>query len=157
MDFIFEPLQKKDLDACVNLVISTLGSQAKAYGEKETIKHMIYSDQVATVVAKRKDKIVGLINGSILPYARIMFLTVGDEQSAKEALDSFLIDKFLEETKKRSPNVEYILHNEFADNFNAVGLYSLKGFKVTGYIRDPITNRDVVIMRKLFSSEINEP
>jgi ribosomal protein S18 acetylase RimI-like enzyme len=151
MDFTFEPLQKKDVDACANLVISTLGSQAKAYGDKETIKKMIYSDQTATVVAKKKDKIVGFINGSIQPYARIMFLTVGDEQSAKEGLGSYLIDKFLEETKKRSPKVEHILHNEFADNFNAIGLYSIKGFKVTGYIRDPITNRDVVVMKKTFT------
>jgi ribosomal protein S18 acetylase RimI-like enzyme len=151
MDFTFEPLQKKDVDACVNLVISSLGSQAKAYGDKEAIKRMIYSDQTAAVVAKRKDKIVGLINGSILPYARIMFLTVADEQSAKEGLGSYLVDKFLEETKKRSPNVEYVLHNEFADNYNAIGLYSIKGFKVTGYIRDPITNRDVVVMKKSFT------
>jgi ribosomal protein S18 acetylase RimI-like enzyme len=151
MDFTFEPLQKKDVDACVNLVISSLGSQAKAYGDKETIKQMIYSDQTATVVAKRQDKIVGFINGSILPYARIMFLTVADEQSAKEGLGSYLIDKFLEETKKRSPYINFILHNEFADNFNAIGLYSIKGFKITGYIRDPITNRDIVVMKKSFS------
>ena len=150
MEFVFEPLRKRDVNSCVEMIISTLGSQAEAYRNKNTLKKMIYSDQVMTLVAKKKERIVGLINATLLGFPRIMFLTVADEQSAREGLGGILIDQFVKETKKRSPHAKRILHNEFADNFNAIGLYSVKGFKVTGYIKDPITSRDVVFMEKSF-------
>ena len=149
LDFVFEPLRKRDVNSCVEMIISTLGSQAEAYRNKNTLKKMIYSDQVMTLVAKRKERIVGLINATLLGFPRIMFLTVADEESAREGLGSMLIDQFVKEIKKRSPHVKRILHNEFADNFNAIGLYSVKGFKVTGYIKDPSTSRDVVFMEKV--------
>ena len=148
MDFAFEPLRKKDASACVEMIISTLGSQAKMHGDKNTLKRMIHGDQVLTLVARRKEKIVGLINATLLGFPRIMFLTVADEKSALEGLGGILIDQFVKEIKKSSPHAKRILHNEFADNFNAIGLFSVKGFKVTGYIKDPITNRDVVFMEK---------
>lgn len=148
LEFDFELLRKKDVDACVKMIISTLGNEAKMYADKNKVKRMIYSDQVMTLVAKKKGKISGLINGTLLGFPRIMFLTVADEQSAREGLGAILIDQFEKELKKSSPHLKRILHNEFADNFNAIGLYSVKGFKVTGYIRDPITDRDVVFMEK---------
>jgi len=148
LDFVFEPLQKKDVDACVKMIMSTLRGEAKMYGDESTVKKMIHGGHVMTLVAKRRGKVSGLINGTLLGFPRIMFLTVADEESAREGLGALLIDQFAQEIKKRSPNVKRILHNEFADNFNAIGLYSVKGFKVTGYIRDPITNRDVVFMGK---------
>ena len=148
MEFDFELLRKKDVDASVKMIISTLGNEAKMYADKSKVKRMIYGDQVMTLVAKKKGKISGLINGTLLGFPRITFLTVADEQSAREGLGGILIDQFEKELKKSSPRVKRILHNEFADNFNAIGLYSVKGFKVTGYIRDPITDRDVVFMEK---------
>jgi len=149
LEFVFEPLRKRDVDSCVEMIISTLGDQAKAYRDKNTLKKMINGDQMMTLVAKKKEKIVGLINATLLGFPRIMFLTVADEQSAREGLGGMLIDQFEKEIKKRSPHAKRILHNEFADNFNAIGLYSVKGFKVTGYIKDPITSRDVVFMEKV--------
>jgi len=148
LKFDFELLRKRDADACVKMIISTLGNEAKMYADKSRVKRMIYGDQVMTLVAKKKGKISGLINGTLLGFPRIMFLTVVDEQSAREGLGAMLIDQFEKEIKKSSTHAKRILHNEFADNFNAIGLYSVKGFKVTGYIRDPITNRDVVFMEK---------
>lgn len=148
LEFDFELLRKRDADACVKMIISTLGNDAKMYADKSRVKRMIYGDQVMTLVAKKKGKISGLINGTLLGFPRIMFLTVADEQSAREGLGAMLIDQFEKEIKKSSTHAKRILHNEFADNFNAIGLYSVKGFKVTGYIRDPITNRDVVFMEK---------
>ena len=149
MEFVFEPLRKSDVDSCVEMIIPTLRSQAKAYRDKNTLKKMIYGDQAMTLVAKQKESIVGLINGTLLGIPRIMFLTVTDEQSAREGLGGMLIDQFVKEIQKSSPHAKRILHNEFADNFNAIGLYSVKGFKVTGYIKDPITSRDVVFMEKV--------
>ena len=149
MEFVFEPLRKRDVDACVEMLISTLGSQAKVHGDKNRLKRMIHGDQVMTLVAKRKEGIVGLISATLLGLPRILFLTVADEKSAREGLGGLLIDQFEKEIKKSMPHARRILHNEFADNFNAIGLYSVKGFKITGYIKDPITNRDVVFMEKV--------
>lgn len=149
MEFVFEPLRKSDVDSCVEMIVPTLRSQAKAYRDKNTLKKMIYGDQSMTLVAKQKENIVGLINGTLLGIPRIMFLTVTDEQSAREGLGGMLIDQFVKEIQKSSPHAKRILHNEFTDNFNAIGLYSVKGFKVTGYIKDPITSRDVVFMEKV--------
>ena len=101
-----------------------------------------------TLVAKRDEKIVGLINAHLLGLPKIMFLTVQDEKSAQEGLASLLIEKAVEGIKASMPDAKRVLHNEFADNFNAVGLYSVKGFRVTGYIKDPVTNRDVLFMEK---------
>jgi len=148
LDFAFELISKKEVDACLNMIISTLGDQSKEYGDKSTLKRMIYGDRVMTLVAKSEGRVVGLINASVLGLPRIMFLTVADERSAREGLGGRLIDQIVGEIRRRSPDVKRILHNEFADNFNAVGLYSIKGFKVTGYIRDPVTSRDVVFMEK---------
>lgn len=148
LEFDFEFLRKKDVDACAKMIISTVGNETKMYADKKKVKRMIYGDQIMTLVAKKKGKISGLINGTLLGFPRIMFLTVADEQSAREGLGGTLIDQFEKELKKSSPHVKRILHNEFADNYNAIGLYSVKGFKVTGYIRDPITDRDVVFMEK---------
>ena len=147
-EFSFEPLQKRDRDACAEMIISTLESEAKTYPDKNALKKTLYGDKRVTLVARRKEKISGLINGTLLGFPRIMFLTVADEQSAREGLGGMLIDQFVKEIKKSSPHAKLILHNEFADNFNAIGLYSVKGFKVTGFIRDPITNKDVVFMEK---------
>ena len=101
-----------------------------------------------TLVAKRDEKVVGLINAHLLGLPKIMFLTVADEKSAQEGLASLLIEKAVERIKTSLPNAKRVLHNEFADNFNAVGLYSVKGFRVTGYVKDPVTNRDVIFMEK---------
>jgi hypothetical protein len=77
-----------------------------------------------------------------------MFLTVADEKSAQEGLAGLLIDKIVEGIKAGLPAAKRVLHNEFAENFSAVGLYSVKGFRVTGYVKDPITTRDVIFMEK---------
>jgi len=147
-EFLFETLQKRDVSSCVKMITSTLGDQAKAYANKSTVERMIYGQDKVTLVAKRKERVSGLISGTLLGFPRIMFLAVGDEQSAREGLGSMLIDQFVKEAKKGAPRAKSVLHNEFADNFNAIGLYSVKGFKVTGFIKDPVTDRDVVFMEK---------
>lgn len=149
MSFTFEQLQEKDVNACVEAILSTLkGQLAAMHEDKETIKRMIYGPQVMTVVAKRQNKIAGLVSGTLPVQPRIMFLTVTDEQSAREGLGATLIDQFVQSAKRQQPKAPFILHNEFADNYNAIGLFSMKGFTITGFIRDTITNRDVVFMKK---------
>ena len=148
VDFVFEPLKERDIEASLRVITSTLGSQAKEYAESATLRRMIYGDHIMTLVAKRDEKVVGLINAHLLGLPKIMFLTVADERSAQEGLASLLIEKAVERIKTSLPSAKRVLHNEFAENFNAVGLYSVKGFKVTGYVKDPVTNRDVIFMEK---------
>lgn len=148
MDFVFERLQERDLEASLKVVSSTLGSQAKEYAETSTLRRMIYGEHIMTLVAKREERIVGLVNAHLLGIPKIMFLTVSDERSAQEGLAGLLVDKIVEGIKSGLPAAKRVLHNEFAENFSAVGLYSVKGFRVTGYVKDPVTNRDVLFMEK---------
>jgi len=149
LKFKFESLREQDLDACADAIISTLKSQLATIGEdKETIKRMIRGEKVETIVAKREDKIVGLVSGTLPVQPRITFITVTDAQSAREGLSSLLIDEFLKTARKRTPKARFILHNEFAENYKAIGLFSMKGFIITGFIRDTVTGQDVVFMKK---------
>ncbi|MDH4292196.1 MAG: GNAT family N-acetyltransferase [Dehalococcoidia bacterium] len=148
MGFVFERLKEGDIDASLKVVTATLGSQAKEYAESATLRRMILGEQIMTLVAKKEERIVGLVNAHLLGIPKIMFLTVADEKSAKEGLADLLIEKIVEGIKSALPAVKRVLHNEFADNFSAVGLYSVKGFRVTGYVKDPVTNRDVLFMEK---------
>lgn len=148
MDFVFEPLKESDIEVCLKIATSTMGGQAKEYAESATLRRMLHGDNILTLVAKKDEKVVGLINAHLLGLPKIMFLTVADDKSAREGLASLLIEKAVEGIKTSLPNARRILHNEFAENFNAVGLYSVKGFRVTGYIKDPVTNRDVLFMEK---------
>jgi len=149
LNFKFESLREKDLDTCANAIISTLRSQVATISEdKETIKRMIYGERVETIIAKREDKIVGLISGTLPIQPRITFITVTDAQSAREGLSSLLVDEFLKTARKRTPKARFILHNEFAENHKAIGLFSMKGFIVTGFMRDTVTGQDLVFMKK---------
>jgi len=149
VSFSFEQLQLRDVNACVDAILRTLkGQLAAMHEDRETVKRMIYGPQVMTIIAKKEDKIAGLISGTLPVQPRIMFLTVTDEQSAREGLGATLIDQFTQAAKKQQPKASFILHNEFAENYNAIGLFSTKGFTITGFIRDTITNRDVVFMKK---------
>jgi len=149
LKFKFESLREQDLDTCADAILSTLKGQLAPIGEnKETIKRMIFGREVETIVAKREDKIVGLVSGILPIQPRITFITVTDAQSAREGLSSLLIDEFLKTARKRTPRARFILHNEFAENPKAIGLFSMKGFIVSGFMRDTVTGQDVVFMKK---------
>jgi len=149
LKFKFESLREQDLDACADAIISTLKSQLGSLGEdRETVKKMIHGGKVETIVAKRDDKIVGLISGTLPIHPRITFITVTDGQSAREGLSGLLIDEFQKTARKHTPKARFILHNEFAQNHKAIGLFSMKGFIVTGFMRDTVTDQDVVFMKK---------
>lgn len=148
MAFTFESLQKEDVDKCVELAMSTLKGQMKDYGNKDRLRVMIYGKQTVTLVGKKDGKIAGFITAALMGIPRIMFLTVSDEKTAKEGLSSQLIDKLVEKIGQILPKTKQILHNEFADSVAAIALYAFKGFRITGYIKDPVTDRDVVFMAK---------
>jgi len=149
LKFKFESLREQDLDTCADAILSTLKGQLGTVSEdKETVKRMIYREKVETIVAKREGKIVGLVSGTLLIQPRITLITVTDAQSAREGLSGLLIDEFLKTARKRTPKARFILHNEFAENYKAIGLFSMKGFIVTGFMRDTVTSQDVVFMKK---------
>jgi len=150
LKFKFESLREKDLDTCADAVLSTLKGQLAPISEdKETVKKMIFGERAETIIAKREGKIVGLVSGTLPIHPRITFITVTDAQSAREGLSSLLIDEFLKTARKRRPKARFILHNEFAENYKAIGLFSMKGFIITGFMRDTVTGQDIVFMKKL--------
>jgi len=149
LKFKFESLREQDLDTCADAIFSTLKGQLAPVSEnKETIKRMIHGEKVETIIAKSEGKIVGLVSGTLPIQPRITFLTVTDVPSAREGLSGILIDEFLKAARKRTPKARFVLHNEFAENYKAIGLFSMKGFIVTGYIRDTVTGQDVIFMKK---------
>jgi hypothetical protein len=149
LKFKFESLREQDLDTCAEAILSTLKGQLATISEdKETVKRMIYGEKVETIIAKEEGKIVGLISGTMQIHPRITFITVTDAQSAREGLSGLLIDEFLKTARKRTSKARFILHNEFAENYKAIGLFSMKGFIVTGFMRDTVTGQDVVFMKK---------
>jgi hypothetical protein len=153
LKFKFESLREQDLDTCADAILSTLKGQLATISEdKETVKSMIYGRNVETIIAKREDKIAGLISGTLPVHPRITFLAVTDPTSAKEGLSGLLIDEFLKTARKRTPKAQFVLHNELAENHKAIGLFSMKGFIVNGFMRDTMTGRDIVFMKKPFSS-----
>ena len=102
---------------------------------------------------KKGNEIVGVINcsrlleGGIPP--RISFLSIMDEQSAKEGLGPELIDELLEVARKEMPSASYINVSAQAESMWQVSLYSSKGFRVCGFARDVLLqDRDVVFMKK---------
>jgi len=149
LKFKFESLREQDLDTCADAIVSTLKGQLATISEdKDTFKRMIFGEKVETIVAKKEGKIAGLISGTLPIHPRITFITVTDAQSAREGLSGLLIDEFLKTARKRAPKAKFVVHNEFAENHKAIGLFSMKGFIVTGFMRDTVTGQDVVFMKK---------
>ncbi|KPV65329.1 MAG: hypothetical protein AOA65_0260 [Candidatus Bathyarchaeota archaeon BA1] len=149
MSFVFETLSEKDLDQCVNVILSSMGEKLlPIHRDKETIKRLIYGAHVLTLVAKRGNRIVGLISGTMLIPPNIGFLDVADDQSAREGLGEQLIDKFLEAVKKRLPKAPFIATTLATDNTGGISLYSGKGFMIEGFIKEGMMGKDVVLLRK---------
>jgi hypothetical protein len=156
VNFKFELLKPQDVDKCVNAIISLPIMElpgATVEKRKMALRNVIYGPLALTLVAKKGNEIVGIINctrsleGGIPP--RISFLTIIDEQSAQEGLGPELIDELLQVAHKEMPSAAYINVSAQAESMWQVALYSSKGFRVCGFARDVLLqDRDVVFMKK---------
>ena len=156
VNFKFELLKPQDVDKCINAIISIPMMElpgATVETRKMALRSIIHGSHALTLVAKKGNEIVGVINctrslgGGIPP--RISFLSIMDEQSAQEGLGQELIGELLEVARKEMPSAVYINVSAQAESMWQVALYSSKGFKVCGFARDVLLqDRDVVFMKK---------
>ena len=143
-----------DIEQCAEMVTKAMGQQ---HISKEVMEKTLQTPGIVILVAKLKERIVGMITGiafpSTIPPPRIDFLNVSDVESAKKGLYSILIDEFIEELKKRIPTVKYVDTNVSALNLQFMAMYSLKGFTVIGFTRGDTPLSDIVVLRKPLSNE----
>ena len=143
-----------DIRKCAELISNAMKQQPI---DKNVLEQTLKAPNVIILVAKVKERVVGLITGLVFPFAipppRIDFLAVPDEESAQKGLYGLLVDKFIEKIKKRLPNARYVDTNIATENQNFVAMYSLKGFKVIGFIKGEKQFNDVVVLRKNISKE----
>jgi len=148
LEFIFESMKEENLDECASLILSSMKNQLTPIDRnKEAIKQMLSKSQTTTLVARKKGKIVGLIGGTA---PSVNFVTVLDEESARKGLANMLIDKYAEAVKQRSPYATYLKASLFADQTDAVALYSRLGFVIDGFAKDFAMGRDMLFMKKQF-------
>ena len=153
-EYLFEPMKPEDLNNCVDVI-------AKAMGDpninKDFIKQSIRDPNVVTLIARSREKIVGVIYGFV-PYTlysiqapKIVFMGIENQEEAMKGLYGMLIDEFINELKRRFPKVPCVDVSLASKDTNAVALYSGRGFAVEGYIRDGVGSADIVLLRKIFT------
>jgi hypothetical protein len=155
-NFKFELLKSQDVDKCIEAILSVPVIDlpgATLETRKMALKNILHGPYVLTLTAQKGNEIVGVINctrsseGGVPP--RIGFLSIMDEESAKEGLGPQLIDELLKVAHKEMPEASYINVSAQADSAWQVSLYVSKGFRVCGFARDVLLqDRDVVFMKK---------
>ena len=149
-------MKPEDLNNCVDLIVKSMGDPSI---NRDFVKHSIRDPNVVTLVARSREKIVGVIYGFV-PYTlynvqapKIVFVGVADQEEAMKGLYGMLIDEFINELKRRFPKVPCIDVSLSSKDTNAVALYSSRGFSVEGYIRDGVGTADIVVLRRRFSTQ----
>ena len=156
-DFSITPATDEDIGLCVDMISKAMGGRPI---NKEILEQTLKTPNMIVLVAKTKEKIVGIISGlafpTMIPPPRIDFLSVSDEESARKGLYGILIDEFIEELKKRLPNAKYVDTNVPAINPQFTAVYSFKGFVVTGFIKGEQSMSDVVVLRKILAKDTSK-
>jgi len=148
LEFVFEAMKKENIDECANLILSSMKKQlTPIHRNREAIKQMLSRSQTTALVAKKKGRIVGLVGGAA---PNVNFVTVLDEESARKGLADMLLNKYEELVKQQLPRTAYLKASLFADQPDAVALYSRLGFVVDGFASDFVMGRDMVFMRRHF-------
>jgi len=152
MSFEIETLKEKDVEESAKALLQSLGDQVSpVLQDGKALSRAIYGPHAITLIAKKKGKIVGVINGTATIQPTIVFLGVTDPESAREGLGSVLVDRFLEQVKTKFPNVGAVRTTLPADYPEAIALYSSKGFVVEGFVKEGAQGRDIVFLKKPIS------
>ena len=152
-DFTITRPTDAEFNACADIIAKAVGQQAIT---KKALEQTLKAPGFIVLVAKSNDRIVGLITGlavpSTIPPPRIDFLSVPDQASAQKGLYGILIDNFIDELKKRVPTAKHVDTNVGTANPNFIAMYSLKGFRVIGFIRGESPQSDIAVLRKDLST-----
>lgn len=77
----------EDIGLCADMMVKAMGDQAI---NKELLEQSLKSDNLIVLVAKREEKIVGMVSGlafpSMIPPPRLDFISVIDVESARKGL-----------------------------------------------------------------------
>ena len=156
-DITIEKASDADITYCVDIIMNAMNAMGVQPIAREGLEQTLKTPNVLVLVAKVKDKAVGIISGlafpSLIPPPRIDFLSASDEESARKGLHGMLIDAFVEELKKRLPNAKYVDTTVATSNPQFVAMYSMKGFVVIGFTRGEHPNTDAVMLRRNLSGE----
>jgi len=149
VSFEIENLKEADVEESAKVLLQSLGSQfSPVFQDSRALSRAIYGPHAITLVAKKKGRIVGVINGTATAQPTIVFLGVMDPDSAREGLGLILVDNFLEHVKKQFPKATAVRTTLPADFPEAVALYSSKGFMVEGFAKEAAQGRDIVFLKK---------
>lgn len=151
MSFEIEVLKEKDVEESAKVLLQSLGGQVPSvFQDTKTLGRAIFGPHAITLIARKKGKIVGIINGAATVQPTIAFLGVTDPESAKEGLGSTLVDRFLDHVKSHFPNVSAVRTTLPADFPEAIALYSAKGFVVEGFVKEYhlAQGRDMVFLKR---------
>lgn len=162
MSFKIECLKEKDVEESAKAILQYLqvigGKLPPPFQDSKTIGRMIFGPHAITLIARKEEKIVGIISGFLVqqtvgeitsPQARIE-LMITDAESAKERLDSMLVSRFLQQVKDQFPNVSAV------DTVMPVPIpdvYFSNGFVFAGLMKGVFQGREAfsLILRKTLS------
>ena len=139
---------KKEEEAkkCAEVVYRYLKSNEQTFYTEEDLKKLFSSQNSLTLYAEVSEKIVGLVSGIISPSPMIRLLVVLDEDQAKKGLGGDLIDKFVETVKKLVPTAKIVSTVISNEQNNAISLYLMKGFTISGFVYEE--DRGIVVLRR---------
>jgi hypothetical protein len=162
MSFKIECLKEKDVEESAKAILQYLqvvgGKLPAPFQDIKTIGRMIFGPHAITLIARKEEKIVGIISGFLVqqtvggissPQVRIE-LMITDAESAKERLDSMLVSRFLQQVKDQFPNVSAV------DTVMPVPIpdvYFSNGFVFAGFMKGVFQGREAfsLILRKTLS------
>lgn len=162
MSFKIECLKEKDVEESAKVILQYLqvigGKLPPPFQDSKTIGRMIFGPHAITLIARKEEKIAGIISGFLVqqtvgeitsPQARIE-LMITDAESAKERLDSMLVSRFLQQVKDQFPNVSAV------DTVMPVPIpdvYFSNGFVFAGLMKGVFQGREAfsLILRKTLS------
>ena len=162
MSFKIECLKEKDVEESAKAILQYLqvigGKLPPPFQDSKTIGRMIFGPHAITLIARKEEKIAGIISGFLVqqtvgeitsPQARIE-LMITDAESAKERLDSMLVSRFLQQVKDQFPNVSAV------DTVMPVPIpdvYFSNGFVFAGLMKGVFQGREAfsLILRKTLS------
>jgi len=162
MSFKIECLKEKDVEESAKAILQYLqvigGKLPPPFQDSKTIGRMIFGPHAITLIARKEEKIAGIISGFLVqqtvgeitsPQVRIE-LMITDAESAKERLDSMLVSRFLQQVKDQFSNVSAV------DTVMPVPIpdvYFSNGFAFAGFMKGVFQGREAfsLILRKTLS------
>jgi hypothetical protein len=157
LSFEIEILKEHDVEASAKALQKSMADQSNPlFGDVKALERAIYGPHVLTLIAKKAGSIVGLVSGTASLSPSIVFLGVTDPESAREGLGNQLIDRFIDEVKKKSPNAAEVRVTLPTDYTDAVALYSSKGFAVMGFVKTD-GGRDMVFLSRRYATKTKTP